>query len=106
MNKEDYLKALRGLLREIVRTLRYDFPFTVFCSSLMGDWSTHRVYAALDSALKERVLNSITDLVALCELLTISPAVREAATTGTSYSDKRKGLTQSHALLTHTLTGY
>lgn len=94
MNKEDYLKALRGLLREIVRTLRYDFPFITFCTSLMSDWSAHCVYATLDSGLKERVLNSITDLVALCELMTISPAVREAATTGTSWSDKRKGLLQ------------
>lgn len=92
MSKEDYLRALRGLLREIVRTLRYDFTFHTFCASLMISRSTHPVYAGLDMSLKERILFSITDLVALCELMTISPAVREAATSSTAWTDKKRGL--------------
>lgn len=34
-NKDDYLRALRALLREIVRSLRHDFNFTTFCLALM-----------------------------------------------------------------------
>lgn len=35
MNKDDYLRALRALFREIVRSLRYDINFEVFCLSVM-----------------------------------------------------------------------
>ena len=35
--KEDYLKALRGFLREIVRVMKNDFRFTTFTRSLMQE---------------------------------------------------------------------
>jgi len=35
--KEDYLRALRGFLREIVRVVRSEFNYTVFVRSLMQD---------------------------------------------------------------------
>lgn len=93
MSKEDYLKSLRALLREIVRTLRHDFTFHSFCVGLMEDCCTHPTFQRLELPAKERLLFAVTDLVAVCELLTISPAVREASATATSLSwgDKRKG---------------
>lgn len=93
MSKEDYLRSLRTLLREIVRTLRHDFTFHPFCVGLMADHSTHLMFQRLEQSVIERVLFAITDLVAVCELLTISPAVREAsASSGGSWGDKRKGV--------------
>lgn len=50
--KEDYLRALRGFLREVVRVIRNEFNFTSFVRSLMQERSemefgqlepTHRV---------------------------------------------------------------
>ena len=35
--KEDYLRALRGFLREIVRVMKNDFSFTTFTRSLMQE---------------------------------------------------------------------
>lgn len=33
-NKDDYLRALRGLLRETVRNTRQDIDFAIFCRGL------------------------------------------------------------------------
>ena len=92
MAKEDYLRSLRALLREIVRTHRHVFTFHSICVGLMTNRARHPAFLSLDLATKERVLFSIADLVAVCELLTISPAVREASASTISWSDKRKGL--------------
>lgn len=35
--KEDYLRALRGFLREVVRVIRNEFDFTTFVRSLMQE---------------------------------------------------------------------
>ena len=35
--KEDYLRALRGFLREVVRVIRNEFSFTAFVRSLMQE---------------------------------------------------------------------
>lgn len=91
MAKDDFLRSLRALLREIVRTLRHDFTFHTFCMGLMADRSRNPSFLSLDLATKERVLFAIADLVAVCELLTISPAVREASASTITFSDKRKG---------------
>lgn len=38
MMKDDYIRALRGLLKEIVRVaLKFDFPFVCFCEALCSD---------------------------------------------------------------------
>lgn len=37
--KEDYLRALRGFLREVVRVIRNEFNFTTFVRSLMQERS-------------------------------------------------------------------
>jgi len=77
MNRDDYLKPLRLFLRELVRMLRADMPLVTFSRSLMRDRSKDQVFR--DFAPKERMLVAIADLVCLCILLGISPAVREAA---------------------------
>ena len=35
--KEDYLRALRGFLREVVRVVRNEFNFTAFARALMQE---------------------------------------------------------------------
>ncbi|KAK3607441.1 hypothetical protein CHS0354_035142 [Potamilus streckersoni] len=80
-NKEDYLRAVRALLREVVRTLRHEINFTAFCLGLMQDRSDKLSDLATD--IKERFLVSIADLVTLCILLGITPAIREAAAAST-----------------------
>ena len=37
VNKDDYLRALRALFREIVRSLRHDINFSAFCLGLMQE---------------------------------------------------------------------
>lgn len=77
MNRDDYLKPLRLFLRELVRMLRADMPLVTFSRSLMRDRSKDQIFR--DFGSKERMLVAIADLVCLCILLGISPAVREAA---------------------------
>ncbi len=35
--REDYLRAIRALLREIVRALRHDLNFVALCRGLMAE---------------------------------------------------------------------
>ena len=37
VNKDDYLRALRALFREVVRSLRHDINFSAFCLGLMQE---------------------------------------------------------------------
>lgn len=87
MNKEDYLRAVRTLLREIVRSIRNDVDFPAFCLALMAERKPEK-FNELDASTKERLFASITDLIALSQLLCITPSVREAAT-GASKGDRR-----------------
>ncbi|XP_050391471.2 integrator complex subunit 1 [Patella vulgata] len=73
-NKDDYLRALRALFREIIRSLRHEFSFPAFCLSLMSE-RTEAKFSEIDM---ERYVMSITDLITLSILLGISPAIREA----------------------------
>ncbi len=49
--KEDYLRALRGFLREVVRVIRNEFSFTTFVRSLMQERS-EADFSQLESAHK------------------------------------------------------
>ena len=49
--KEDYLKALRGFLRELVRQVRSEFGFTIFARSLMQE-RTEPLFVQLDQVHK------------------------------------------------------
>jgi len=74
----DYLRNLRGLFREIVRTLRHDLAFVNFCRALMQDKSDSESFREADASLKSRFVHSVADLVTLASLLGITPAVRES----------------------------
>ena len=50
-NKDDYLRALRGLLREIVRNTRQDIDFAIFCRGLTKERQEAK-FTDVESALK------------------------------------------------------
>lgn len=78
MNREDYLRPLRALLREIVRVCRYDINLMVFARTLMSERPD--ISQQLSTfEFKERMFVSIADLLCMCMLLAISPQVKEAA---------------------------
>ncbi|XP_069125387.1 integrator complex subunit 1-like [Argopecten irradians] len=76
-NKEDYLRALRALLREISRSLKQDLKISSFCLNLMQE-RTDTKFVEMDSALRERYILSVADMVTVTILIGITPSVREA----------------------------
>ncbi|KAL8588066.1 hypothetical protein ACOMHN_012104 [Nucella lapillus] len=78
-HKDDYLRALRGLLRETARNTRQDIDFAVFGQALTSERLEPK-FTDMEQSLKERYVMNVADLISLCMLLSISPAVREAAT--------------------------
>ncbi|RUS89929.1 hypothetical protein EGW08_002281 [Elysia chlorotica] len=78
VNKDDYLKALRILLREIVRCTRLDMNFSTFCLGLMQE-RTEAKFVEMEPVLKERYVMSLADLISMDILLSIAPSIREAA---------------------------
>lgn len=55
--KEDYLRALRGFVREIVRVVRNEFNYTAFVRSLMQERSETE-FTQLEPSHKVRFLAS------------------------------------------------
>ncbi|CAL4082032.1 unnamed protein product, partial [Meganyctiphanes norvegica] len=76
-NHEDFLRALRALLREIVRALRHDMQYQKFCHGLMKECKLPGFHDTFEH--KERMFHSITDLIVLTLFVAISPGVRESA---------------------------
>ena len=83
MQKDCYLRALRILLREIVRCLRHDINLVVFCECLMTDRLRDEFEFFREFEFKERMFTSLVDLVTLAIFLGVSPAVREGLNTVT-----------------------
>ncbi|XP_011642756.1 integrator complex subunit 1 isoform X2 [Pogonomyrmex barbatus] len=79
MNREDYLRPLRALLREIVRVCRHDINLVAFARTLMSE-RPDIAQQLLNFEFKDRMFMSIADLLCLCMLLGISPQVKEAGT--------------------------
>lgn len=50
-NREDYLRALRALMREIVRAVRHDMNFAEFARGLMKKRPEQK-FKEMDSTLK------------------------------------------------------
>lgn len=90
--KEDFLRALRLLLREIVRTLRHEhINFFLFAQALLDESKAHSEtaeFAKLDEDVKRRAPAMIIDLVTNVILLSIGNNVREAF--NTTRSDRRE----------------
>lgn len=70
--RDDYLRPLRGLLREISRQVRADFNFLTFCQGLMSAKESLNQ----TSEVKDRVFAGIIDLLTLCIFLTVYPYMR------------------------------
>ncbi|XP_065665824.1 integrator complex subunit 1 isoform X2 [Hydra vulgaris] len=75
-NREDYIRAIRALLREIVRTLKYEVNMVEFCRSLMQE-RCDSTFTDLDQIYKDRIFSSVIDLICLGCFLSISPQVKE-----------------------------
>ncbi|CAG7822634.1 unnamed protein product [Allacma fusca] len=73
--REDQQQALRPMLREIVRSSRFEFELKSFVEGL----TRLREISWRDSEIRDRTFMAITDLILLCMFLSLSPAVRESA---------------------------
>lgn len=79
LNKDDYLRSLRALFKEINRVLKHDFNLPTVVHSLLRERKDMEKIIR-ESEVKDRLFVSLTDLVAMCMLLCVTPQVRDAAT--------------------------
>nr|XP_058960995.1 integrator complex subunit 1-like isoform X3 [Pocillopora verrucosa] len=87
-NKEDYLRASRALLREVVRALRHDIDFVALCRGFMKE-RTETQFRDLDAVIKERMLLSLADLITMATFLSITPTVKESFNSTSARGEKR-----------------
>uniref|UniRef100_A0A023EZS6 Uncharacterized protein n=1 Tax=Triatoma infestans TaxID=30076 RepID=A0A023EZS6_TRIIF len=71
LNREDYLRPLRALLREMARVLRHELKLTLFCRGLMSH--SEQLPREVDPS---RAFSSIIDIIALCIFLAVMPHAR------------------------------
>ncbi|XP_074651067.1 integrator complex subunit 1-like [Tubulanus polymorphus] len=113
INRDDYLRALRALLREIVRTLKYDMNFAAFVLGLLAERSEPK-FADLETMFKERLILSIVDLVCMTCLLSVTPHIKETITaydrgdfrelaTLTSFQQQIAGIQRDSVCWLHTI---
>ncbi|XP_074109265.1 integrator complex subunit 1 [Cotesia typhae] len=76
MNREDFLRPLRALFREIIRVCRHDINLITLAKALMKERPQILQQIAVFE-FKERMFASIIDLLCLCMFLAISPQVKE-----------------------------
>ncbi|XP_077172247.1 integrator complex subunit 1 [Paroedura picta] len=74
-NKDDYLRASRALLREIIKQTKHEINFQAFCLGLMQE---RKEAQYLEMELKDRFVIHITDLLAVSMMLSITAQVKEA----------------------------
>uniref|UniRef100_A0A7M4FIM5 Integrator complex subunit 1 n=1 Tax=Crocodylus porosus TaxID=8502 RepID=A0A7M4FIM5_CROPO len=74
-NKDDYLRASRALLREIIKQTKHEINFQAFCLGLMQERKEPQY---LDMEFKERFVIHVTDLLAVSMMLGITAQVKEA----------------------------
>ncbi|XP_028909970.1 integrator complex subunit 1 isoform X1 [Ornithorhynchus anatinus] len=74
-NKDDYLRASRALLREIIKQTKHEINFQAFCLGLMQERKEPQY---LEMEFKERFVIHITDLLAVSMMLGITAQVKEA----------------------------
>ncbi|XP_053327489.1 integrator complex subunit 1 [Spea bombifrons] len=74
-NKDDYLRASRALLREIIKQTKHEINFQAFCLGLMQERKEPQYN---DMEFKERFVTHVTDLLALSMMLGITVQVKEA----------------------------
>uniref|UniRef100_A0AAV2KDQ3 Integrator complex subunit 1 n=1 Tax=Knipowitschia caucasica TaxID=637954 RepID=A0AAV2KDQ3_KNICA len=74
-NKDDYLRASRALLREIIKQTKHEINFQAFCFGLMQE---RKEATYLDMEFKERFVIQVTDLLTVSMMLGITAQVKEA----------------------------
>ncbi|KAI4461631.1 hypothetical protein MML48_5g00000815 [Holotrichia oblita] len=79
LNKDDYLRSLRALLKEINRVLRHDFNLLNIVHSMLRE-RKEITNLIRESEYRERMFLSLADLVCMCMLLCVNSQVRDAAT--------------------------
>ncbi|KAI9577141.1 hypothetical protein GQX74_004903 [Glossina fuscipes] len=75
-NRDDCLRTLRMLLRELLRMLHRDINLVVFCKVFLNSELNKKIES---SKFRDRIFHSIVDIICLCMLLLVSPQVREAS---------------------------
>ncbi|KAJ8945121.1 hypothetical protein NQ318_001586 [Aromia moschata] len=79
LNKDDYLRSLRALLKEINRVLRHELNLLSIVHSLLRE-RKEITNSVRDHEFRDRIFLSLADLACMCMLLCVSPQVRDAAT--------------------------
>uniref|UniRef100_A0A669F6N8 Integrator complex subunit 1 n=1 Tax=Oreochromis niloticus TaxID=8128 RepID=A0A669F6N8_ORENI len=74
-NKDDYLRASRALLREIIKQTKHEINFQSFCFGLMQE---RKEASYVDMEFKERFVIQVTDLLTVSMMLGITAQVKEA----------------------------
>uniref|UniRef100_A0A4W5NFU9 Integrator complex subunit 1 n=1 Tax=Hucho hucho TaxID=62062 RepID=A0A4W5NFU9_9TELE len=74
-NKDDYLRASRALLREIIKQTKHEINFQSFCLGLMQE---RKEATYVDMEFKERFVIQVTDLLTCSMMLGITAQVKEA----------------------------
>ncbi|KAK9534706.1 hypothetical protein VZT92_007136 [Zoarces viviparus] len=74
-NKDDYLRASRALLREIIKQTKHEINFQPFCFGLMQE---RKETTYVDLEFKERFVIQVTDLLTVSMMLGITSQVKEA----------------------------
>ncbi|XP_065116312.1 integrator complex subunit 1 isoform X1 [Paramisgurnus dabryanus] len=74
-NKDDYLRASRALLREIIKQTKHEINFQSFCLGLMQE---RKEATYTDMEFKERFVIQVTDLLTVSMMLGITAQVKEA----------------------------
>uniref|UniRef100_A0A671RF77 Integrator complex subunit 1-like n=1 Tax=Sinocyclocheilus anshuiensis TaxID=1608454 RepID=A0A671RF77_9TELE len=74
-NKDDYLRASRALLREIIKQTKHEINFQSFCLGLMQE---RKEASYVDMEFKERFVIQVTDLLTVSMMLGITAQVKEA----------------------------
>ncbi|MCI4392221.1 hypothetical protein PGIGA_G00143530 [Pangasianodon gigas] len=74
-NKDDYLRASRALLREIIKQTKHEINFQSFCLGLMQE---RKEASYADMEFKERFVIQVTDLLTVSMMLGITAQVKEA----------------------------
>uniref|UniRef100_A0A6Q2XXX1 Integrator complex subunit 1 n=1 Tax=Esox lucius TaxID=8010 RepID=A0A6Q2XXX1_ESOLU len=74
-NKDDYLRASRALLREIIKQTKHEINFQSFCLGLMQE---RKEATYIDMEFKERFVIQVTDLLTCSMMLGITAQVKEA----------------------------
>nr|XP_015215216.1 PREDICTED: integrator complex subunit 1 isoform X1 [Lepisosteus oculatus]XP_015215217.1 PREDICTED: integrator complex subunit 1 isoform X1 [Lepisosteus oculatus]XP_015215218.1 PREDICTED: integrator complex subunit 1 isoform X1 [Lepisosteus oculatus] len=74
-NKDDYLRASRALLREIIKQTKHEINFQSFCLGLMQE---RKETTYVDMEFKERFVIQVTDLLTVSMMLGITAQVKES----------------------------